>query len=191
MKKVYLVVFIVCSFLSLGLKSYEYDFSIVPLADAVIICWPEPERTMIPPRRDVPEEYQASFEKAASVADIPPGVLESIAFAESRFLATAKSPQRDDGYEDLGMFQFNTQYLDWYSEHYNSGYPFDPVNPAEAVIVAAKHIKFLYERYNHWPTVCLAYNAGIGAVDRDEIPDSSYQYLVKVYQGGDYGPVCE
>jgi hypothetical protein len=53
--------------------------------------------------------------------------------------------------------------------------------PEEAAFIAAKHIHYLYERYGHWPTVCLAYNAGITAVDNDEIPDCSLRYLLKIY----------
>jgi hypothetical protein len=79
------------------------------------------------------------------------------------------------------MFQFNSAYLGWYAGRYNSGAPFDPMAPEEAALVAAKHIRYLYGRYNHWPTVCLAYNAGMAAVDNDRIPVCSFRYLVKIY----------
>jgi soluble lytic murein transglycosylase-like protein len=142
----------------------------------------EPERTLVPPRREVPKEYRAIFDATASSAGIPLEILESIAMIESGFRPDALSPPRSDGIRDRGMFQFNDRYLQWYANTYNGGIPFDPMEPAEAVPIAAKHIRYLYERYNHWPTVFLAYNAGMTAVDNDEIPDCSYRYLIKIYE---------
>jgi soluble lytic murein transglycosylase-like protein len=145
----------------------------------------EPEKAFIPPRRDVPEEYRALFDAAAYSAGIPLGVLESVAFVESGFDPLALSPPSTHGRQDLGMFQFNSDYLRWYADTYNMGNDFDPMVPDEAVLIAARHLRFLYDYYGgHWPTVCLAYNAGMGAVDNDKIPDSSYRYLIKIYEGG-------
>jgi hypothetical protein len=141
----------------------------------------EPKAPLIPPRRTVPEAYLSLFNEAALSAGIPPGVLESIAFVESGFDPVAKSPLRESGHRDLGMFQFNSAYLSWYAETYNAGIAFDPLSPEEAITVAAKHLRFLYNRYGRWPTVCLAYNAGMTAVDTDAIPDCSIRYLVKIY----------
>ena len=76
------------------------------------------------------------------------------------------------------MFQFNGKYLAWYKAAYGD---FDPMDPDEAAHIAAQHLRFLYDRYGHWPAVCLAYNAGIGAVDGNRIPDSSIVYLMRVY----------
>jgi soluble lytic murein transglycosylase-like protein len=120
----------------------------------------------------------------AVAAGMPPGVLESIAFVESGFEPAAMSSLRESGRQDLGLFQFNSAYLAWYAETYNAGMPFDPLSPQEVILVAARHIRFLYDRYGHWPTVCLAYNAGITAVDHDKIPDGSIRYLLKIYHKG-------
>jgi hypothetical protein len=147
----------------------------------------EPEKALVPPRREVPEEYRSLFEAAAFSSDIPPGILESIAFVESGFNPMAMSPLRENGHRDLGMFQFNSAYLMWYANQYNFGIPFNPMVPGEAAPIAAKHIRYLYERHKRWPTVCLAYNAGMTAVDKDEIPDCSYRYLLKIYEGENHG----
>jgi hypothetical protein len=57
------------------------------------------------------------------------------------------------------------------------------MEPAEAASVAAMHLRFMYDYYGgHWPAVCLAYNAGMTAVDNDEIPECSYRYLIKIYE---------
>jgi hypothetical protein len=141
----------------------------------------ESKAPLIPPRRRVPEAYRPLFDDAALSVGIPPGVLESIAFVESGFNPAAMSPQRESGHRDVGMFQFNSAYLSWYAETYNAGIAFDPLSPGEAITVAAKHVRFLYGRYGRWPTVCLAYNAGMTAVDNDAIPDCSIRYLLKIY----------
>jgi soluble lytic murein transglycosylase-like protein len=161
--------------------SLPYEYRIDPPCTPFRYKPEEPKAAFIPARRAVPKEYRSLFDAAARSAGIPVGVLESIAFVESGFEPAAMSPLEESGRRDLGMFQFNSTYLTWYAEAYNAGIPFDPLSPEEAVTVAARHLRFLYDRYGHWPTVCLAYNAGMAAVDKDEIPDSSFRYLMKIY----------
>jgi hypothetical protein len=183
MKKSIAIIILLYCMIYLG-SSLPYKPWIEPPVEAnpfIYDRYREPEKTLVPPRREVPEKYRAIFDAAAGSAGIPLGVLESIAFVESGFYPAAKSPLRENGRRDLGMFQFNSHYLLWYADTYNSGIPFDPMVPGEAALIAAKHIRYLYERYNHWPTVCLAYNAGMAAVDKEEIPDCSFRYLIKIY----------
>jgi soluble lytic murein transglycosylase-like protein len=180
MKKLKVLVSCVCvGCFFLGSLPYEYRLELP--------CTPvryKPEATkaaFIPARRAVPKAYRSLFDAAAGSAGIPVGVLESIAFVESGFEPAAMSPPRESGQRDLGMFQFNSTYLAWYADAYNAGIPFDPMEPAEAARVAARHLRFMYDYYDSWPTACLAYNAGMAAVDKEEIPDSSFRYLMKIY----------
>jgi soluble lytic murein transglycosylase-like protein len=184
MKKSMRAIIMLYCILYLG-SSLPYEPQIRPPVEtypAIYTRQREPEKSLIPPGREVPEEYRAIFDAATGSAGIPPGVLESIVFVESGFDPAAVSPMNENGRQDLGMFQFNNAYLSWYAETYNAGIAFDPLSPREAAMVAVKHIRFLYGRYGHWPTVCLAYNAGIMAVDNDEIPDCSFRYLIKIYE---------
>jgi hypothetical protein len=183
MKKVMIIILVQFCFLFLG-SSRPYEHEIELPVDPVVCIYQErrkPENPLVPPRREVPPEFRALFAAAAGSAGIPLGLLESIAFAESGFNPAALSPSRADGFRDHGMFQFNGKYLGWYKAAYGD---FDPMNLDEAAHIAAQHLRFLYDYYGHWPTACLAYNAGIGAVDNDKIPDSSYRYLIKIYEGG-------
>jgi soluble lytic murein transglycosylase-like protein len=178
--RLFLILFSIC-FLG-GSKTFEYEV-ILPEILVIIVSEKEPEEVLnIPPRRNVPEEYRSIFSGAAASTGIPPGVLESVAFVESEFKATAKSPVRESGHRDLGIFQFNSRYIDWYAEKYNQGKAFDPFNPEEAITVAALHMVFLFERYGNWEDAVLAYNAGYPTVDSGQIPASSYQYLAKVFE---------
>jgi hypothetical protein len=186
MKKITIVLVMLYCILYMG-SSLPYEPQIRPPVETYPLIYnrqEEPEKALVPPRREVPEEYRAIFDTAAISAGIPMAVLESIAFVESGFYPAAMSPLRENGRRDLGMFQFNSRYLAWYADTYNGGTPFDPMEPAEAAFVAARHLRFMYDYYGrHWPAVCLAYNAGMTAVDNDEIPDCSYRYLLKIYEG--------
>ena len=184
--RIFLIILSTILFLSSGTSLPLYELAIdPPVGPALnrdIFHIPEPEKNSEPPRRNVPEQYQALFTAASAGMGLPPGVLESIAHVESGFRANAQSPIRCDGYSDLGMFQFNDQYLGWYSHVYNGGILFDPFDPDEAIWVAARHVRFLYERYGHWPDVVMAYNAGMDRIDKNEIPDSAWDYLLKIYR---------
>jgi len=181
MKTVKAIVFSYAAILFLS-SGMPYEHLITPPTDRPVYRQEQEQKKPGPPRRMVPEEYRDLFTAAAAFAGIPPGALESIAWAESRFCPEAKSPERDDECRDLGMFQFNSRYLGWYADRYNSGVPFDPMDTEEAIYIAAQHVRFLYECYGRWGDVFLAYNAGIGAVNRDEIPESAIRYLLKIYE---------
>jgi membrane-bound lytic murein transglycosylase D len=184
MRKSIMVLIMLYCILYLG-SSLPYEPRIKPPVETHLFIYTrqrEPEKALVPPRREVPEEYRAIFDAAAISSGIPLEILASIAFVESGFNPAAMSPLRESGQQDLGMFQFNSRYLAWYAETYNAGITFDPLSPREAILIAARHIRFLYDRYGHWPTVCLAYNAGMTAVDNDAIPDCSFRYLLKIYE---------
>jgi soluble lytic murein transglycosylase-like protein len=182
MKKLKIMAALASVMLFPGSLPYEPAYTIELPCHPVRHTYEVPRSPLIPPRRTVPEAYRSLFGNAALSVGIPHGALESIAFVESGFDPAALSSLRESGHRDVGMFQFNSAYLSWYAETYNAGIAFDPLSPQEAIAVAAKHLRFLYDRYGHWPTVCLAYNAGMTAVDADAIPDSAIWYLLKIYK---------
>jgi soluble lytic murein transglycosylase-like protein len=161
-------------------RPYEYEFKIIPPVNFPVYRVEE-KPPSIPPCRAVPTEFRDLFATASESYGIPTGVLESIALIESGFRPDVLSPPREDGTRDRGMFQFNDRYFQWYADRYNGGAVFDPMIPAEAITVAARHIQWLYNRYGHWPDVVIAYNAGFHAVDTGNIPNRSWDYLIKIY----------
>jgi soluble lytic murein transglycosylase-like protein len=175
-----IIVLLIFLILVVSSKPYEY-LIILPVTSPIYQTYREEERESLPPRRDVPAEYRVIFAAASGDYGIPPGVLESIAMTESSFRPDVLSPPRRDGTRDRGMFQFNDRYLQWYADQYNCGAAFDPMVPAEAITIAARHIQWLHSRYRHWPDVVMAYNAGFHAVDTGEIPDRVWDYLIKIY----------
>jgi len=142
----------------------------------------ETPQTRLPRMREIPIEYKAVIDKAIRGMGIPIEIIAAILQRESHFSPEAQSPIRENGHRDMGICQFNSQYIDWYSERYNGGVIFDPMNPEEAIPIMAQHIKWLYERYGHWPDVIMAYNAGFARIDSGDIPDSAWDYLFKVYE---------
>ena len=135
----------------------------------------------LPPEREIPKRYRELFNAASKEYGIPLEILAAIADVESGFRAYAASRVFEDGHRDLGMFQFHNDYLDWLADSYNAGLPFDPFSAEQAIRIASRHIKWLYERYGHWPDVVMAYNAGITRIDSGNIPDRTWKYLTAVY----------
>jgi len=137
----------------------------------------------LPLLRTIPQEYEAIINNAAGMAGIPIEIIVAIIWVESEFNPDALSPEREDTYRDMGICQFNFAYLQWYADMYNGGKDFDPMNPKEAIPIMALHLKWLHERYNHWPDAVMAYNAGFARVDSGNIPDCTWNYLFKIYSG--------
>jgi hypothetical protein len=140
------------------------------------------EAPRLPSMREIPIEHKAVIDNAIRETGIPIEIIAAILKNESHFSPDAQSPIRENGHRDMGICQFNSQYIEWYSERYNSGVVFDPMNPAEAIPVMARHIKWLYERYGYWPDVVMAYNAGFSRIDSGDIPDSAWDYLLRIYE---------
>ena len=181
MNKHLAILLCVAAIYSGGAKPYERQI-VLPIDPGPVLFTPPEPPPLLPQRRGCPAEHRAIIEREAGNAGVPVEILESIIRAESDFTSAAQSAVREDGHRDIGICQFNTKYLGWYSERYNGGVPFDPMDPEEAIRIAALHIRYLYERYGSWTDCILAYNAGTGAVDRDEIPESSLRYLIRIYE---------
>jgi soluble lytic murein transglycosylase-like protein len=162
------------------LVSYD-NYVPIPVKEdhaGLALQWEQEQKAPLPPRRNVPARYRELFDEASRNSGVPLEILESIAWAESQFKPWAKSPVRADGYRDLGIFQINTRYQEWFEKAYNRGRPFDPMNPYEAVPIVARHIRYLWKHYGHWPDVVIAYNRGTRA---RTLSDKSWEYLISVY----------
>jgi hypothetical protein len=169
-------------FLLGSIEPFDYaDLIVPPIGPSPLKYDYEEPIDPLPLLRDIPQEYEAIVNNAVSEAGVPIEIVVAIIWVESEFNPNALSPEREDTNRDMGICQFNLKYLQWYADMYNRGKEFDPMNPAEAIPVMALHIKWLHERYNHWPDVIMAYNAGFARVDSGNIPDCTWEYLFKIY----------
>jgi hypothetical protein len=187
MKNNIILIIVILSFICFG-SSVTIDpfiYSVIPPVDYPIrhsVIDEQPTRCFLPPMRTIPARYETIIYEASAKAGIPVEIIVAIIWVESSFRSNAISPIRADGHKDLGICQFNSEFLEWYSEKYNDGVFFDPMDPVVAINIAALHIRWLYERYGHWPDVAMAYNAGFPRIDRNEIPESTWDYLFKIYR---------
>lgn len=185
-----LIIYLLMFLLGNAMPFDEFQLIMPPADNAIPHYWldtlysPRLSEIPLPPGRNVPTEYRELFEKTSNEFGLPHSILESLAFVESGFRADAQSPARADGYRDLGMFQFNSKYHQWYSDRYNGGVLFDPFDPAVSINIAAQHMQFLFNRYGNWYDAFLAYNAGMDRIDRFNVPESAERYLTKIYRSG-------
>lgn len=166
-----IIVITVFVFLLLGTSSKQYKrlLPIVPYYKGV-------ENKDIPSRCIIPDEYMLLFAITSKKEGVPIEVLSNIARVESKFNPKAVSPERASGSRDLGMFQINSNYLLWFGKRYVGQY-IDPMKPDEAILVASRHLKYLYNTYGDWRIAVRLYNSGESSTKINE------RYLKLVYKG--------
>jgi len=87
-----------------------------------------------------------------------------------------------NGTLDCGLFQLNDRYL-WtvFKESYwFENLELDPFNWKHSCYLAIHHIGFLQKKLKVRNEVIMAYNCGMGAVMRNEVPERTKVYLAKV-----------
>ena len=105
-----------------------------------------------------------------------------------------KPNQNRNGTKDLGMWQLNSNYIEWFCQKFwHNEHEFDVENPFDNTYVALRIIKWLFKQINNsnlieqYPDtewlVAVAYNAGIGRLlsvtNGNPLPNSSIAYANK------------
>lgn len=103
-----------------------------------------------------PEPYYSIIEESCAGSVIPSWIVARLLLRESGFDQTCISYNADS--IDIGICQFNSEYLDWFWFKYGS---FDPLNPVEAIPAAVKHLEWLYEKTGHIGGAIAAWNCGL------------------------------
>lgn len=83
---------------------------------------------------------------------------------------------------DCGLFQLNDKYIwtDFKNRYWIKDIELDPFNWKHNSYLAIHHIKYLQDKLKVTDEIIMAYNCGITAVMKDEIPNSTKMYLAKV-----------
>lgn len=134
-----------------------------------------PEENVMPPRSDDFENFLADYartdfhnaiENAERANNIPTNLYARQLWAESRYDPAAVSPAGA-----VGIAQFMPATAD--------DLKIDPLNPAQAISAGARYLKWLYSITKDWRAALIAYNWGIGNVERygvDQSPEESQNY---------------
>lgn len=101
----------------------------------------------------VPERYRELFALAGANYRLPPGLLEAVAYRESRYRDDIISGQLKSSAGALGIMQIVPR---WHPELGASG----ALDPVRAVPYAARYLRQLFERFGNWKHALAAYNWG-------------------------------
>lgn len=103
--------------------------------------------------RKVPERYRELFAMAGSQYRLPPGLLEAVAYRESRFRDDIISGELKSSAGAVGIMQIVPK---WHPELGEAG----ALDPARAVPYAAGYLRQLFVRFGTWKHALAAYNWG-------------------------------
>jgi hypothetical protein len=111
-----------------------------------------------------------------------PHIVVSILMVENPTLnPTVKSPKNANGSHDLGLFQLNSNYINWFLEKYwEFEFPFVWSNWTHNSYVAIKHIAYLQRQFGDITKISIAYNMGIAGSSKN--PSRGRAYSNSVYR---------
>ena len=127
------------------------------------------------PKTPAPKEYAETMSEAERKHGLPSGILEAVAYQESRYNPNARSPKGA-----LGIMQIMPQYHDT-----------DPLNPKAAIDYAGGYLARLYEQFGDWEKALAAYNWGEGNMRKiendpnwfDRLPRETKNYVTNIARG--------
>lgn len=94
-------------------------------------------------------KYDTAFTAAETAHGLPAGLLRRMAYQESRFNPTARSPVGASG-----LLQFMPATA--------KAYGIDPLDPFASITAAAKMMQSLHKQFGRWDYALAAYNWGSG-----------------------------
>ena len=118
-------------------------------------------------------------------------VARAILFQDNQGLDPTACPFKNDGGQDMGLFRINSDYEwnDFVSYYWDRDGEFQWDDPFHNMYIAVRYIKWLYDIFDDLPMptlqtktfiVALAYNCGVGAFFKGEIPQASVDYAKAV-----------
>lgn len=119
-------------------------------------------------------KYDALFMAAEKANGLPAGLLRRMAYQESRFNPSARSPVGA-----LGLMQFMPATAKQFG--------IDPLNPAQSIAAAGKYMAQLYKQAGSWRAAVAAYNWGIGNVLRKGIAAAPAETVAYMQIASDVG----
>ena len=137
-----------------------------------------------------PEDIKAILTEAESEADLPRGLAHCVAYAESRFVPTARS-KVVNGYRSCGLMQLYRRYIVHLVATYSSNpKSFNWADPEDNAEVGCRYLAYLIKRFGGsvWLGLC-SYNMGQGDLAKikslDDIPDNCKNYADSILKNLD------
>lgn len=123
--------------------------------------------------------YAAQIEAAETSQGIPPRLLASLLYQESRFRPDIINGTTRSRVGALGIAQFMPATArEWLGSEQAA------LNPSIAIPGAARYLRWLYERHGSWRLAVAAYNYGTGNVAKkteDQWPAETQHYVAVVH----------
>lgn len=128
----------------------------------------------------VPEKYRELFAMAGATYRLPPGLLEAVAYRESRFRDDIIDGRVRSSAGALGIMQIVPR---WHPELGEAG----ALDVGRAVPYAARYLRSLFERFGTWRYALAAYNWGptalakaISAGTPNRWPSETVAYVAEI-----------
>lgn len=119
-------------------------------------------------------KFDVYFDAADKANGLPPGLMRRMAYQESRFNPSARSPVGA-----LGLMQF----MPATAKELN----IDPLNPAQSIAAAGRYMAQLHKQAGSWKGAVAAYNWGIGNVLRKGIAKAPPETVAYMQIAADVG----
>lgn len=118
--------------------------------------------------------YDADFTAAEKANGLPAGLLRRMAYQESRFNPSAKSPAGA-----VGLLQFMPATA--------KEYGIDPLNAKQSIAAAGRYMAKLYKMTGTWSGALAGYNWGIGNVQKKGIHNAPAETVAYMKIADDVG----
>lgn len=112
----------------------------------------------------VPAALRGAFSSAAAQYSLPAGLLEAVAYRESRYRQDIINGTTRSTAGAVGIMQVIPR---WHPELGEAG----ALDPQRAIPYAAKYLRQLFNQFGTWPLALAAYNWGQGNLERKDLAD--------------------
>jgi soluble lytic murein transglycosylase-like protein len=123
----------------------------------------------------VPEHYREMLRYYCDEAGVPYALMARIATVESDWNPMAQH----NG--DLGLFQLNSKFMDYFAWKFNDGVEINPFDPEDSMRVACRYMRYLYLLCHDYRVATMAYNCGYKRLITDGPPKSTLRYVSMVF----------
>ena len=140
---------------------------------ALFLCWMPTAPVGVTP------ELVAYVYRQADEYAIPRNLVDALAWAESGWNPYAQHVN-PNGTVDRGLFQPNSRTWLIMIKSYNGGKWADPMNPYDNARLSLAYLADLHAILGSWHSAIAAYNAGIGSVWHNTVPDQTVAYMRRI-----------